>query len=138
MTNSVSVNVNCPFCKRSLMDQETKLLDKPSIRMIIEQGEARGIIHLCSVYGSYDHKSDMDIPEGNITVFSCPQCNKNLNTTGLCDNCGAPLVSFNLDIGGKVSICSRKGCKKHYVVFEDINDALKLFRQERGGFVNEI
>lgn len=138
MANTVSVNVNCPYCKRSLMGKENQLLDNPSIKVNIEQGEARGTIHLCSVYGSYDHTSDVDISEGSIAVFSCPQCNKVLNTTELCDNCGAPLVSFNLDIGGKVNICSRKGCKKHYVVFEDINDALKLFHQEYGGFINEI
>jgi len=120
------------------MDKEKQLLDKPSIKLNIEQGDVKGTIRLCSLYGCYDHESDVDLSDGNIAVFACPQCNNILNTTELCDNCGAPLAEFLLDTGGKVSICSRNRCKKHFVIFEDINDALKLFRQEHGGFVNEF
>jgi len=132
MTNTVSVSVDCPFCKKSLMDNKILLLEKPSIKLNIKIGDVRGGILLCSIYGSYEHVSDIDITDGAIAEFSCPHCNKILNTKEECDKCGAPIVGFLLDKGGKVAICSRKGCSKHYVAFEEIGIMLKKFYDEFG------
>jgi hypothetical protein len=46
--------------------------------------------------------------------------------------CGAEMAPFYLDMGGKVSICSRSGCKNHFVEFEDLSIALRKFYQEYG------
>jgi hypothetical protein len=42
------------------------------------------------------------------------------------------MVPFYLDMGGKVSICSRSGCKNHHVEFEDLSMALRKLYQEYG------
>ncbi|HNT51965.1 MAG TPA: hypothetical protein PKH19_01085, partial [Candidatus Syntrophosphaera sp.] len=42
----------------------------------------------------------------------------------------APMVDFHLYEGGKVSICSRAGCKKHSIEFEDIATAMNHFYNE--------
>lgn len=132
MANMVSVNVNCPICKKSLMDNKNLLLEKPSIKLKIKTKDGLGWIRLCSIYGSYEHESDISISDDEIVEFSCPHCNQVLNTPELCDKCSAPMVSFLLDKGGKVAICSRKGCVKHYVAFEEIGLLLKKFFDEFG------
>ncbi|OYT14156.1 MAG: hypothetical protein B6I19_01370 [Bacteroidetes bacterium 4572_114] len=42
------------------------------------------------------------------------------------------MINFNLDMGGRVSICSRNGCQNHAVEFEDLSLALKKLYQEYG------
>lgn len=132
MADFVSINVTCPMCKKSLMDQEVMLHGKPSIKLNIQGEDVRGTIRLCSLYGCYDHKSDVDISKIDIATFSCPHCNQVLNRKDTCETCGAPLLSFLMDVGGTVSICSRKGCSKHYVVFEDIKDEMRKFYDAYG------
>jgi hypothetical protein len=132
MANMVSVSVNCPLCKKSLMDHKHILLDKPSIKLNIKIGDLRGEIRLCSIYGSIEHVCNIDISDGDLAEFFCPHCHQILNTKEECDKCNAPMVGFLLDKGGKVAICSRKGCSKHYVAFEDIGTILKKFYDEYG------
>ena len=132
MTSVVSVSARCPLCKKSLMDYERVLNGRPSIKMNIQGGGKRGTIHLCSIYGSYDHESDINLENVDITEFSCPSCNQLLNGNENCDKCGAPLVSLSMDVGGKVTICSRKGCLKHFVAFEDVYDSMRKFYSEYG------
>jgi methionyl-tRNA synthetase len=131
MIKKVSVKVKCPLCQHSLMDEENKLHGKPSIKLNIQLNEDRGVIHLCSIYDCYDHKCNIDLTEG-IAEFTCPHCNQILNSTEVCNVCGANMVPLMLDVGGRVTICSRKGCKNHYVAFEDINEAVSRFYDEYG------
>ncbi|MFC2101219.1 hypothetical protein ACFLRZ_05255 [Bacteroidota bacterium] len=42
------------------------------------------------------------------------------------------MVPFYLDMGGKVSICSRSGCKNHFVEFDDLSVALRKLYQQYG------
>lgn len=129
---SVSVQVKCQLCNESLMDNEHLLNGKPSIKLNIQLENARGIIRLCSIYNCYDHKSNIEIPDDKIAEFICPHCNQVLNSQENCDKCSAPMVPFNLDIGGKVAFCSRSGCKNHYVAFENPHDAVSRFYDEYG------
>jgi predicted RNA-binding Zn-ribbon protein involved in translation (DUF1610 family) len=114
------------------MDHEHNLKDFPSIKLNIEIGEKRGVIWLCSIYGCYNHECDIEIPANEIARFYCPQCNKQIIATELCDDCSAPMIPMLLDMGGRVSICSRNGCKKHHVAFEDVADAINKFYREYG------
>lgn len=132
MAKNVSVQVKCPLCKKSLMDDENPLHDYPSIKLNIQYEKTRGIINLCSIYDCYDHVCNVDISGVEVADFTCPHCNQLLNTSEKCDVCDAPMVSFALDMGGKVAICSRQGCKKHYVAFENLQDAVKRFYDEYG------
>ena len=132
MEKAVSIHVKCPICRVSLMDHEHKLQDKPSIKLNIQVGDQRGVIRLSSIYGNYDHEASLDLTEVDIAEFSCPHCNQVLNSKETCTKCSAPMVPFVIDIGGKVSICSRKGCSNHYVAIEDLYNTLIKFYDEYG------
>ncbi len=132
MSKIITVNVKCPICRKSLMDEEFLLHDRASIKLNVEMGDKRGTIRLCSLYGCYDHKSDIELIEGEVAKFHCPHCNKEITSSELCETCGAKMIPFTLEMGGRVSFCSRSGCTKHYVAFEDISDAIRKFYKEYG------
>lgn len=134
MTKTISLNVKCPHCGKSFMDHENQLLDHPTIKLNIETISNRGTIRLCSIYGCYKHKSDITINDGEIAGFFCPNCNKALKSNDECDspNCNAPMVPLTLNLGGKVFICSRKGCTNHFVAFEDLATEVRKFYHEYG------
>lgn len=121
--------VNCPHCKKSLMDPYRQINNKPSIRVRISINDQIGTVRLSSVYGDYDFVSDLTVNKGDIAVFICPHCEKELNTKEECTECGAPMIDFKLSIGGKVCICSRSGCRNHSVGFVDLSSALNSFYQ---------
>jgi hypothetical protein len=134
MTKTISLNLKCPHCGKSLMDQEYLLKDRASVKLNIETDHDRGTIRLCSIYGCYDHVCDFDLHEGEIARFYCPSCNKELKSNDECDaaHCNAPMVPFILEVGGKVFICSRKGCQNHFVAFEDLSTEVRKFYTEYG------
>lgn len=134
MAKRVSLNVKCPKCSKSLMDHDYLLLDYPSIKVNIVSSHDRGTMHLCSVYECYNHKSDIELKEGEIVKFFCPHCNKELTSNDECDSqdCNAPMVKLILQLGGKVFICSRKGCTSHFVAFEDLATEVRKFYHEYG------
>jgi len=132
MTHKIALVVKCPHCDHSLMDSNYLINNKDSIFLKIAlQGGKAGNIRLSSVYGDYHYSCDLQIPEDTIVDFICPHCNVNLKREKIaCSSCGAPIVTFNISAGGKVNICSRNGCKKHYVLFDDIDTELRRFYEE--------
>jgi len=132
MYEFVSLNLKCPKCGEMLMEKDHLVDNESSIKLIIEKGGEKGFIYLSSIYGSYNYSSDIKIPVGDIATFSCTHCNEVLNSKSECLTCGAEMVPFYLDMGGKVSICSRSGCKNHHVEFEDLSQALRKLYQEYG------
>ncbi len=132
MKNQISLNVQCPHCLSSLMDSKRKLKGYPSIKLNIITLEDKGIIRICSVYECFDHEANIDIRDKTIVDFYCPSCNKELLVKEECKICGGPMVSFDMLVGGRVNICSRKGCSNHYVAFSDLSDELARFYDEYG------
>lgn len=130
MKRNISLNVLCPYCHKSLMDNEVKLSNYPSIKLNICTRNERGVIHLCSIYECYDHVSNIELIKGDVVEMCCPHCNKELLSKEECIECGAPMVNMVLKIGGGVSICSRCGCPSHYVAFQDIHTELEKFYEE--------
>lgn len=128
--SELSFDVNCPHCKKSLMDPYRLLNNKPSIRLNIEIEEKKGIIRLCSIYGCYDYFTDLTLTEGDVAKISCPHCDEYLTSKEVCNLCGAHMTDIKLAIGGKVTICSRVGCKNHSVGFVDLSSALTTFYQQ--------
>lgn len=126
----LSLKVKCPLCGESLMDYTHCLNEKPSIKLKIEVSNNQGVINLCSTYGCYDKIASIPLIENQIAGLYCPHCSKNLAGINICNLCEAPIVDFNLDKGGKVHICSRVGCTKHFVSFEDIYETLTNFYHE--------
>lgn len=132
MKHKISLQVKCPHCQKSLMDEEVKLHDVPSIRLNIQTPDERGTVNLCSIYECFDHLSDIKLKKDTIVEFSCPHCNKELLVKEECRLCDAPMVSFVLQTGGRVNFCSRHGCMNHYVAFEDLSTELSSFYDEFG------
>jgi len=121
----ISLHVKCPLCQHSLMDEDQLVDGRPGIRMGIETTGKRGDIVLSSIYESYNYRCEMDLPSNEVVSFFCPHCNKTLTSNTECEYCEAMMVPLDLDIGGRVSICSRAGCKGHFLEFEDFTTALK-------------
>ena len=123
----VQVKVTCPHCKQSLMDAEHPIDGHPSIRVDLEFDGRRQWLRLSSLYGSYNIESEAEIPEGTVCGFFCSKCGADLTVTRDCEDCQAPMVGMSFVQGGTVEICSRRGCKKHLVEFEDIEMGLRAF-----------
>jgi len=128
--NLISLKVKCQHCGKSLMDHTVFLNGKPSIKLRVAHRQQNGIINLCSTYGCFDKQSTLELVKDEVVTLSCMHCRKSLAGKQVCDLCGAPIVDFNLDKGGKVHVCSRIGCEKHYVSFEDIYTTLTNFYHE--------
>ncbi len=130
MYEFLSLKLNCPVCGKSVMDAEHLVDNEQSIKLNVEINDQKGKIWLSSIYGSYNYTSDIDLPAGETVDLYCPHCSKHISSDADCLVCGAEMVAFVLDIGGKVSVCSRIGCKNHFVEFDDLSVALKKLYQE--------
>jgi ssDNA-binding Zn-finger/Zn-ribbon topoisomerase 1 len=132
MYELISLKLKCPVCGKSLMDDKHLVDNEPSILLNVEIAGKKGIIRLSSIYGSYNYLTDIEMPKGEVARFTCPHCESHITSDSECLSCGANMVPFYLDMGGKVTICSRSGCQNHFVEFEDLSVALKKMYQEYG------
>ena len=133
MEKKVPLTVKCPQCGEFLMDENHLINNRKAIKLRIKTSDGNeGFIWLSSIYGDYNYTAEIGIPEGDIVDFICPHCDAHLARPIACEVCSAPIVSFTCSIGGKVSICSRNGCKNHYVVFENLDTAVRKFYSEYG------
>lgn len=132
MPSRIALNVKCPHCDNSLMDNTHQINGEPAIKLNIEIDRERGVLWLCAVYSCMSHENDIELKEDEQVKFFCPHCNKSLMRDVMCKICDAPMVGFNIKAGGKVNICSRNGCENHYVVFEDLDKEISRFYQEYG------
>ncbi len=132
MSGRVSLRLKCPHCDASLMDEIHQINGKASVKINISTQRDRGVLWLCAVYGCMAHENDINLAEGEVVEFYCPHCNKSLVREVLCKLCEAPMVGFNIKAGGKVNICSRKGCENHYVVFENLDSEISRFYETYG------
>lgn len=123
----IVVNVKCPYCRKSLMDEGKKIDGYSSIRTKIQYRDKSGVLHLSSIFGSYNIESDIYIPKDEMVLFSCPECNASLLLKDLCEECKAPLAYLELKNGGKVQICSRRGCKYHFMDYTNFAQKLSVF-----------
>jgi len=126
----ISINVKCPKCGKSLMDPTHKVDSKSGIKLSARSLKNSGSIWLSSLYGSYKIDADIEIEKDEIVVLSCPYCRSEIISQEFCEACRAPMSSLILDMGGKVNFCTRKGCSKHSMEFEDMSLALKNFYEQ--------
>ena len=116
-----ALEVSCPQCNHSLMDQVHLVDGVPSIRMTVSFGHEHGWLRLSSLYGSYSVESGNEIPVGTVVNFFCPHCHAELIGAWNCTVCDAPMVPMIVRGGGIVQICSRRGCKSHMLDLEGVN-----------------
>ena len=107
------IDVNCPRCNHSLMDETFAIDGYPSIKVSVSFDHEDGWLRLSCLYGRYGIASELDIPPGAVVKFRCPHCRVQIPSTSDCSMCGAPMVPMLVYGGGIVQICSRRGCKNH-------------------------
>ncbi len=130
----LSVQVNCPYCQKSLMDDEHHIKDGPSIALLgqlpPEFGAKEGFIRLSAYYGDFKIDTTLVLPTGVVVEFHCPFCRHLLTSTRLCEICKSPMVALEFPRGGRVQFCSKRGCTKHLIEFEDPEEELRAFYRE--------
>jgi len=123
----IQLNVKCPHCKHDLLDETQKIDGHPSARLLFECKEKKDELYLSSLYGSHNSKIPSFVSEGDALTLFCPWCKASLMSTRICEKCNAQMVLMDIEDGGNIQICSRKGCKKHFLEFEDLGTELKAF-----------
>jgi hypothetical protein len=116
------------------MNDNRILNGKPTIELDVVFNGVKGKLYMCSRYGCFDHECDIKIDHEAVAEISCPHCNHSLSTSVKCEACDAPMITFGIKSGGRVSFCSRKGCTKHYVAFQNLDDAIRKFHEEFSDF----
>jgi hypothetical protein len=132
LPNLISLKVKCPVCGHSLMDKDRPVDNCPSIGLKIEVGKNAGMINLSSVWESYNYLSTIETPKKKILKLSCPHCKSEIKGRADCEVCDAPMIPLDLELGGDICICSRMGCRNHFVKFVDFSFALKQLYIEAG------
>jgi methionyl-tRNA synthetase len=84
------------------MEEAHKIDGYPSVKVIIEHENKKGMLYLSSLYGSYNIETDVFVPEKKLASFFCPQCQKELKSNRVCEVCQAPMVPFNFVSGGVI------------------------------------
>jgi hypothetical protein len=101
-----------------------------SILFQAKVGNSRGHLYLSQIYGSYNKIFEqVDDISGSIVECFCSRCSTPFPVVGTC-KFKAPIISLNLKDGGNINVCTRNGCKKHSLEFEDIDEAFSLFQNQ--------
>ncbi|MBM3286659.1 MAG: hypothetical protein FJY88_04830 [Candidatus Eisenbacteria bacterium] len=98
----------CPQCNAGLT-QGSKIPLDGQVRETHQEGE----VILSAVFGDYSVQTDLDVKDGQVVDFRCPNCDASITLPLTCKLCGAPMASLNLKQGGYVEFCTRKGCRGH-------------------------
>ncbi|MBO8129950.1 MAG: hypothetical protein H0Z29_00350 [Candidatus Marinimicrobia bacterium] len=97
-----------------LMNSDVRIRGMKSIGVKLVWKDKSGMIYLDPEFGSYKHISEVDVPDGEIVEFYCPNCSLSLkNEKELCRSCSAPTFVFDLPGEGQIVGCLRKGCFDH-------------------------
>ena len=112
-----------------IMAPDVPINGHPSIHTKIKHGDHEGDLYLDAAYGSFAHRCDMELKDGTVVEFHCPQCGVSLQEAGhICQSCSAPLFVIQLPKGGRVEGCTRKGCFSHKLEVMDLSrQLLQLF-----------
>ena len=84
-------------------------------------GRKHGWLRLSSVYGSHRSEAEDPIPHEAVVNFFCPHCHADLNGVPRCTDCAAPMIGLMVQGGGRVQVCSRRGCRGHMLDLNGVN-----------------
>ncbi|MBN1974877.1 MAG: NAD(P)H-dependent oxidoreductase subunit E [Sedimentisphaerales bacterium] len=120
------IQVNCPVCNHTLMDNEHEIDGAASIKLAASSSGKKGTIRLSSLYGSSSTDSDGDFPKGNVISIFCPYCREELPSELICPECGANMAMMTAGKYATFHICSRYGCLGHMLdITSQTQDSLK-------------
>lgn len=106
----IPVEVSCPRCGHSLMDDSLAIDGCSAIRLNASFDQTDTHIRLSSLYGSNKFLAEREIPLDAVVTFICPHCRESLNGSPECLECGAPMARMTVQGGGVLQICARWGC----------------------------
>ncbi len=100
----------CPK-RHSLIDNEVRIANMPSIKMKAKVNGNEGYINLDPVYGRNRNQFGIQIHTDKMVEVFCPECNISLiNKAKLCPKCNSPIFSFEVPDQGLFEGCIKKGC----------------------------
>ena len=102
------LQLSCPNCKAPLTTGSKVKLDAH-----VKGTNRDGEVLLSAIFGDYALESDLEIREGDLLEFRCPECDASVMLAATCKLCWAPMVSLNIRDQGYVEFCSRRGCRGH-------------------------
>lgn len=107
------LEVSCPKCNHSLMDDSFLIDGQPSVKCSVSFGQQLGWLRLSSMYGSFKIETECEIPPETVARFHCPHCHAQIAGHSTCSQCGAPMVPMMVSGGGILQVCSRRACQNH-------------------------
>ena len=109
------------------MDEKNMIDSRPSIKVDVAYGKDMGFLFLSCLYGSQSIQTKFKMPKGRLARFYCPFCERELKSTRKCERCDAPMIPLAIKEGGLVQFCSRKGCNKPLIEFENLDVEIRAF-----------
>lgn len=119
------MNLCCPQCGE-LLTEGTKVHLDAQVKETKQDGE----VYMSAIFGDYTIETDLKIEEGNVVEFRCPKCDSSIMLPLTCKLCRAPMASLNIQSGGYLEFCSRRGCKGHALGgVGDIDEMISLMNR---------
>ena len=107
------ISAGCPQCGHTLMDAKHAIHGHASIKLAASCAGRKGTLHRSAFYGSTDIDCDDEIPDGALTVISCPHCKQELSGGQDCPECGATMAMMTAGKYAALHVCARRGCPGH-------------------------
>ena len=115
------LEVGCPRCNHSLMDEKHLVDGLPSIRFTISFNGQHCALNRSSLYGSHNSVCETEIPPGTVVDFFCPNCHAELVSASSCAECGTPMTPVAVRGGGILQVCKRWRCKGRRLDLNGVN-----------------
>ncbi len=107
----------------NLITDEKMINGMKAIKVHAKYKDQDGIIYLDPEFGSYDHETELNIPEGSVVEFFCPECGTSLvDEDDLCKTCSSPMLSLSIPKEGVVAACTKKGCFDHALRIDSFDE----------------
>jgi len=107
------ISAGCPRCDHTLMDAGHAINGHASIKLATSFAAKAGVLRLSAFYGSTDASCAAEIPDGALTIVSCPHCGQELSGGSDCPECGATMAMMTAGKYASLHICARRGCPGH-------------------------
>ena len=97
--------------RHSLMDEETKIDGKPSVKLKITKNGKQGFVNLDPIYGKNRDKYSVDVMPLEQVQIACSKCNISLvNKEKTCPECKSQVYSFEIPPQGMFEGCINPKC----------------------------
>ncbi|MEN8008282.1 MAG: hypothetical protein ABFS42_14795 [Candidatus Krumholzibacteriota bacterium] len=125
MSDRIRLEVSCPDCGHSMMDEDHLIEGVPAVQCRIQvpgpnpKLPRKVPIWFSSYYGSGVYECEQTLEENQQMILFCPSCDTRLHGDFSCNKCGDEMVCLDLKGGGKITVCTRRGCKRHFIQLDE-------------------